>query len=178
MAEVSALWANMLTSKKTYLWLIAAHAFHLLERLVKRICALLKSSKDTVVLLLVQLVTRLALLGRIDHHLDDALAKDGRAQLDGDELVDFLRNFRIEADELEVTTTMTALADHALGHRVQRGQLDVVVLARLLLLEIAQCLLERDELANEDIGLVDFIGDDNETFLCSELEDGANVLSR
>ena len=161
----------------THLWLIALDTLHLLECLIQGIGALLQSVEDAIVFLLVQLIAWLALLWWVDHHLHDTLTQHGWAQLDRDELVDFLRNLWVEADKLKVTTSVTALANHALGHRVQRSELEVVVLAWRFLLQVAKSLLERDELANEDVGLVNFVCDYDETLLGGKLEHGLDVFS-
>jgi hypothetical protein len=156
--------------------LAALHALHLLERLVQGVRARLEPREDAVVLLPVQRVARLALLGWVHHHLDDALPNHRRAELDADELVDLSGDLRVEADELEVAAAVAAFAHHAFGDGVQRGELDVVVLAGRLLLQVAEGFFEGDELADEDVGLVDFVGDDDELVLGGELEHALDVL--
>lgn len=71
---------------------------------------------------------------------------------------------------------MTALTDHTLGDGVKRGKLETVVLAGGLLLNLAEDLLEAVELANEDVGLVDLIGHDDQVLLGGEVKDGLDVL--
>lgn len=155
----------------------ALDALHLLKRLVEGVGALPHALVDAAVLLLVELVGGLAGLGRVDHQLDQALANDRRAEHDADELVDFSLYFGIKVDQLKVATAVAALAHHALGNGVEGSQLDAVVLAvGVLLLQLAEHALERDELADEDVGLVDFVGEDDEALLARELEDGADVL--
>lgn len=158
------------------LGLAALDALHLGEGLVEGGGALAQALKDAVVLLAVELVRGLTGLGGVDHDLDEALADDGGAEHDGDELVNVGLDLRVEADELEVAAAVAALADHALGDAVEGGELDAVVLSRVLLLQLAKDLLEAVELANEDVGLVDLVGHDDEVLLAGELEDGADVL--
>lgn len=138
----------------------------------------MQSLVDAVVLLLVQREAGLALFGRVHHHLHDALADDWRAELNTDVLVDFSLDLLVDANHFVVATTVTTLADHALGDGVQRGQLHVVELAGLLLLQVAQALLEGDEFAREDVGLVHFVGHDHQLLLCGKLDDAANVGGR
>lgn len=155
----------------------ALYALHLLKRLVESVGALPHALVDAAVLLLVELVGGLAGLGRVDHQLDQALANDRRAEHDADELVDFSLDFGIKVDQLKVATAVAALAHHALGNGVEGSQLDAVVLAvGVLLLQLAEHTLERDELADENVGLVDFVGEDDKALLARELEDGADVL--
>jgi hypothetical protein len=89
------------------------------------------------------------------------LSDDRRTQHDADELVNLRCNLRVKTNKLKVTATMSALANHAFAHTVQRDQLDVIILARLFLLQFTQRFLERSEFANKDIRLVDFISDDD-----------------
>lgn len=154
----------------------ALDALHLVKGLVQGVGTLAETLEDSVVLLLVELVRGLALLGGVDHELDDALSDDGGAEHDGDELVDVGLDLGVEVDELKVTTTVTALADHALGDTVERGELEAVELAGVLLLEASEDGLEAVELANKDVGLVDLVGHDDQVLLVGELEDGADVL--
>jgi hypothetical protein len=160
----------------TNLWLITLDTLHALKRLVQRIRALLEARENPIVLLAIQFVTRLSFLGRVDHHLYNALAQHGRTQLDRNELVHLGRDFGLEANELKVPATMSAFANHALGHRVQRSEFNVVVLAGLGGLEVAQGFFEGDEFADEDVCLVDFVCEDNEVFLGCELQDGLDVF--
>lgn len=96
----------------------ALDALHLLKGLVERGGALLHALVDTPVLLLVELVGGLAGLGRVDHQLDQALADDGGAEHDADELVDLLLDFGVEVDQLKVAAAVAALAHHTLGDGV------------------------------------------------------------
>lgn len=154
----------------------ALDALHLRESLVQGVGALAQAVVDAVVLLVVELVRGLARLGRVDHELDEALADDGGAEHDGDELVNVGLDLGIKADELKVAAAVAALADHALGDAVQRGELDGVELAvGVLLLHLAQDALEAVELADKDVGLVDLVGDNDEAALVGELDDGADV---
>jgi len=68
----------------------AADALHLLESVVEGVGARVEAGVDVVVFLLVELVGGGAFLGRVDHDFDHALADDGRAEHDADELVDLL----------------------------------------------------------------------------------------
>lgn len=156
--------------------LAALHALHLSESLVEGGGALTQTVEDAVVLLLVQLVGGLAGPRGVDHELDEALADDGGAEHDGDELVDVGLDLRVEADELEVAAAVAALADHALGDGVEGGELDAVVDAGLLLLHLAQDALEAVELAHEDVGLVDLVGHNDEVLLVGEVEHGTDVV--
>lgn len=157
------------------LGLAALDALHLLKGLVESVGALAEAVGNAVVLLVVELERGLAGLGRVDHELDEALANDGRAEHDGDELVNGGFDFGVESDKLKVATTVTALAHHALGDTVERGQLDVVVLSGVLLLQLAENALEAVELADEDVGLVDLVGHDDELLLAGEVDHGANI---
>lgn len=157
------------------LGLAALDALHLRKGLVEGVCALAEAVGDAVVLLVVQLERGVAGPGRVDHELDQALADDGGAQHDGDELVDGGLDLGVEADQLKVAAAVAALAHHALGDAVQRGQLDVVVLARVLLLHLAQDALEAVELADEDVGLVHLVGHDDELLLAGKVDHGAHV---
>lgn len=154
----------------------ALYALHLLKGLVKSGGALAKPVVNGVVLLLVQLVAWLAGLRGVDHEVDETLADDGGAEHDADKLVNLGLHLGVETDELKVAASVTALANHALGDGVERCQLDVVVGTRLFLLHLSEHALEADELANKDIGLVDFVGEEYKTFLTSKLDDGADVL--
>jgi len=72
-----------------------------------------------------------------------------------------------------------ALSHHALGDTVQRGELEVVKLAVLVLLaflQIPQALLEAVELALEDIRLIDFICNADQLLFRSQLEHGVDVF--
>lgn len=138
--------------------------------------ALAQAVEDAVVLFLVERVAGVAGDRGVHHELDEALADDGRAQHDGDELVDVGLDLRVEAHELKVAAAVAALADHALGDGVQGGELDLVVLAGVLLLQLAQDTLEAVELADEDVGLVDLVGHDHQVLGVGEVDDGADVL--
>ena len=70
---------------------LAGDTFHFLESLVEGVGAGVKAVEDVVVFLLVERVRGAAWLRRVDHDLNHALADDGGAEHDGDELVD-LRN--------------------------------------------------------------------------------------
>ena len=155
--------------------ILALDALHLLEGLIQRRGALMQALENPVPLLLVQRITRITLLGRVDHHFDKTLADDRRAQHDADELVDLGDDLLVEADELEVATAVPALAHHALGDAVQGDDLDVVEFLGRRFLQVAQAFFEGDEGALEDVGLVDFVGDDDEFFLGRELEHALDV---
>lgn len=161
---------------RAYLRISTLHALHLLERLVQRRRARLQPREDAVSLRLVELEARLPLLGWVDHHLHQALADDRRAQRDADELVDLLDDLRGEADELEIAAAVPALAHDALADGVQADELDVVIRPRLRLLHVAQHGLEAVELADEDVGLVDLVGEDDEVILGGEGDDRLNVV--
>lgn len=153
----------------------AADALHLGKGLVEGRGALLEAAKDALVLLVVEGKRGLAGAGRVDHELDHALADDGSAEHDGDKLVDVGLDLGVEADELKVAAAVAALADHALGDGVQRGELDLVVLARVLLLHPAEDRLEAVKLADKDVGLVDLVGHDEQVFFVGKVDDGADV---
>lgn len=157
------------------LGLAALDTFHLGEGGMKSESALLEAVEDGVVLLVVELVRGLALLGGVDHELDKTLAEDGGAEGDGNKLVDLSLDEGVEADELEVTTTVATLTNHTLGDGVEGGKLEVVVDARLFLLHASENGLEGVELAGEHVGLVDLIGNENKALLAGELDDGADV---
>lgn len=59
---------------------------------------------------------------------------------------------------------------------MQRDQLDVVVLARELLLQLTKALLERDKLALEDVRLVHLIGHDHQLLLSGNVDHLLDVL--
>ncbi|KAJ3565541.1 hypothetical protein NPX13_g7465 [Xylaria arbuscula] len=113
--------------------------------------------------------------GGVDHELDEALSDDGGAEHDGDELVDLLLDLGLEADEVEVAAAVSALAYHALRNGVQARELDAVIFTGRFLLHRQEHLAEAVELANEDVGLVYFVGHDDEVLGGRELEDGADV---
>jgi hypothetical protein len=159
-----------------YLRLLDLDALHALEGVIQGVSALAETLRDTSVFLLIKLIAGLPLDRRVDHALEQALCDDRRAQANADKLVDLLLDQRIEANELEVTTAVAALTDHTLGDTVQRDQLDVVVLTGLLLLQLAQALLEGDELALEDVGLVDLVGNNDQTLLSGDIKDLLDVV--
>lgn len=140
--------------------------------------ALLEAVEDVVVLLVIQLERGLTRSGRVDHELDQALANDGGAEHDGDELVDVGLYFGIKANELKVTTTVATLADHALGYTVHRNKFDLVILSGGLLLQLAQNALEAMELSNEDVGLVHLVSHENEVLLAGKVNDATDILLR
>lgn len=145
----------------SYLRLLALDALHALESIIQRTRTLVQTIPDTIILLLIQFVAGLAWTGRVHHRLQQTLPHHRRAQTDTDELVDLLLDQGVEADQLEVAAAVAALTHHPLGGTVQGDQLDVVVLAGMLLLQLAETLLERGELAVEDVCLVDLIGHDD-----------------
>lgn len=73
---------------------------------------------------------------------------------------------------------MTALADHSLRNTVERGKLDIIILSRVLLLQLAQDTLEAVELANEDVGLVDLVSHNDELLLAGEVDHRADIFLR
>ena len=156
----------------------ALDTLHLAEGSVQCVGTLAQALEDAVVLLLVQLVTRLAGPWWVDHELDETLADDGRAQHDGHELVDVGLDLRVEAYKLEVATSVTTLTDHALGDGVEGGELDAIILAGGLLLHLAQDALEAVELAHKDVGLVHLVCHHHEVLSRGEVEHGADVLLR
>lgn len=115
--------------------LAALDAVHLVEGLVEGVGAGLEGVEDGAVFLVVELVRGIAGLGRVDHELDEALADDGGAEGDGHELVDLVLDLGPETEQVEVAAPVSALADHALGDGVQRGELDVVVFSWVLVLQ-------------------------------------------
>ena len=88
-----------------------------------------------------------------------------------------LLDLGVETSKLHVATTLSTLTNHTLRGGVNRRQLDAVVLAAgVLLLELAQHLLEGNELANKDIGLVDLVSNDDKVVISSNINDITNVL--
>ena len=88
-----------------------------------------------------------------------------------------LLDLGVETSKLHVATTLSTLTNHTLRGGVNRRQLDAVVLAAgVLLLELAQHLLERNELANKDIGLVDLVSNNDKVVISSNINDITNVL--
>ena len=156
--------------------LSALDALHLAKGLVQGGGAFLEAVEDARELLVVELVRGVAGLGRVDHELDEALADDRGAERDGDELVDLGLDLGVEAYELKVAAAMAALAYHALGDGVQGCELDVVVRTGRLGLHAAKDGLEGVELADEDVGLVDLVGHDDQFLLLGVLDDGADVF--
>lgn len=73
-------------------------------------------------------------------------------------------------DELEVAASLAAFAHHTLGHTVQGSEFHAVVFPGDFLLQLAQTFLERGEFAYENVGLVHFVGDHHEVFLCGQVE--------
>ncbi len=110
----------------------------------------LEPLEDAIILLLVELIRRLALLGWVDHKFDEALADDGSAESDADELVDLVLHLGVEADELKVATTVATLAYHALGDRMEGRKFHGIIFAGGLLLQLTQYTLEAVELADEE----------------------------
>lgn len=125
-----------------YGWRLALNALHLLESIKESMRARFQVIEDAIILLLIELITGLSLFRWVDHELNNALAQNRRAQLNANELVDLSSHSLVEAHKLKVSAALTALADHTLGDTVQRGQLNVVVLAGLFLLKVSQRLLE------------------------------------
>lgn len=154
----------------------ALDSFHLFKSLVQSRSALLQAIENSIVLLLIKLVRRLTGLGRVDHQLDQALSNNRRAKHDAHKLVNLLLNSRVESYQLEIPTAVTTLAHHTLGDGVERGELYMVVLAWVFFLELTQHPLERDEFPYEDVGLVDLIGEDHETFLAGVVDHGSDVF--
>ena len=160
----------------TYLRLLTFNTFHLAESIIQSKGTLVQTFPDGVVLLVVQLIAGFTLLGRVHHHFEQTLSNNWRTEHDTDELVDLGSDQGVKANQLKVSTTLTALANHTLRHTVEGGQFDIVVLSRGFLLELSETLLERGELAHEDIGLVDLIGNDHELLLRSKIEDVLDIL--
>jgi hypothetical protein len=163
-------------SRGTYLGFLTYYAFHLLECLVQSICACLEAFEDGIVFLSVQLITLLALLGRIHHDLDHALANHGRTQHDADELEDLGLDLPFEANEFKEAAAVATLAHHALGDAVQGSKLHVIIQAWLGSLYLAQTLFERVEFTDEDVGLVHLVRHDDQLLLGSQLEDSLDVI--
>jgi len=86
----------------------------------------LERLNDVILLLLVEFVRSISRLGRIDHAVHNDLAHGVGAKSDGNHLVKHGVDFREEVIELDVATTMTALAEEALGDRVEAGNLDAL----------------------------------------------------
>jgi hypothetical protein len=126
----------------TYLWVLATDSLHLLEGIKKGIGALLETLVGRVVLGLVLLVGLVSFFRRIDHAFDYALANNWRTEHDADELINLGGNLRIKANQLEIAASVAALSNHALADAVERDEFDIIELARLLGLQLAEALLE------------------------------------
>ena len=77
----------------------AADALHLLESVVESVGARVQAREDVVVFFLVEIVGGGAFFGRVDHDFDHALADDGRAEHDADELVDLLDDLDVDVSD-------------------------------------------------------------------------------
>lgn len=128
------------------------------------------------VFFIVKLETRLALFGRVDHHFQQTLSDNRRAEHDADELVDLGCDLRVESNELEVAAAVATFADHALRNTVERSQFYIVIFSRRFFLQLTEALLEGCELADEDIRLVDFVCHYHELFLCSQVENVLDII--
>lgn len=161
---------------KTYSRRLTLYPLHLLENLKERIRPLLQPVENPIILLAIKLITLLTLLGRVNHELHNALTDNRGTELNANELVHLIRNLLIESTKLKVPATMSAFANHALGYTVQRSEFDVVVFARGLFLQVPECFFEGDEFSEEDVGLVDFVGHDDEFLLRGEFQNGFDVV--
>lgn len=158
------------------LWLWTFDTLHLGEGFVESRGAFLESGEDAVVFVFVEVVGRLAGLGRVDHEFDETLSDDGGAETDADEFVYLLHDFGVESTDFKVTSAMSTFANHAFGYTVERGEFDIVVCFGRLGLELAEDLLEGVELSFEDVGLVYLICNDYELLLGGEFDYFFNVL--
>lgn len=103
----------------TYLRILALDTLHLLESIIKGSSSLLKAVKYIIPFLLIKLVARLTRLWRINHQLYQALSNDRCTQADRHELIDLLYDFRVEADQLEIPSSVSTLTHHTLRYAVQ-----------------------------------------------------------
>lgn len=158
------------------LWLLALDALHLLEGFVEREGTGAEAGVDAVEFGLVELVGFVALLRWGNHQINEALTDDGRAEIDGDELIDLSANFGGEAHELKIASAVATLAYHTLGNGMEGNKLDMLVLSGLSGLQLPKNPLEGDEFTDKDVGLVDFVGHDDKAVLAGETEDGLNGI--
>lgn len=158
-----------MNERRAYLRILALNSLHLFERLEECSRSVLQALENTVVFLLIQRITRIPFHWRIDLHLDKALTNDGRTQADTDEFVDLRRDFRIEAYELKIASSVSALADHTFRDAIQGREFEIIEFAvGVLLLQISEAFLEGVEFAFEDVGLIYFVCEDDELFFCGE----------
>lgn len=61
---------------------------------------------------------------------------------------------------------------------MERGKFDIIVFSGVFLLQLAQDALEAVELANEDVGLVDLVGHDDELLFAGEVDHRADIILR
>ena len=162
--------------EETYLRILTLNTLHLLESFVESSRSLLKTSEYAVPFFLVQRVTRLPLFRWVDHHLNQTLSHDRCAQADRHKLVDLLHDLRIEATELEVSSTVPALSNHTLRDAVQRRKLHVLVLLRIGLLHAPQHTLETVEFPNEHVSLVDLVCHDDQLLLSCKFDHCFDVV--
>jgi len=158
------------------LWFLTFDTGHAFECIVQSIGSGLQAVLDSIVLLRIQLITGLSLLGRVGHQFDQTLPNNRWAKHDANIFVDLRLNFRVKIDKLKISTTVTALANHSLGNTMQRGQLDFVVFTGELLLQLSQSLFERCKFANEHVGLVDFVCQNDQVFLYGKVNHVLDVV--
>lgn len=140
------------------------NALHLIERLIQRRSAFLQSLSNTTRLLIIQLKARLPLLRRVYHQLHQTLPHHRSTKRNRDKLINLLHYLRVKADQLKIPTPMSTLAHNALGDGVQGAEFHVVVFTWCIALHVPKDGFEAVEGPDEDVGLVDFVGDDYEFF--------------
>src|SRR5436190_21129696 len=113
----------------TYLRFLAFNSLHLLKSFIQGVGTLVQAPRYRIVFLLIKFVAWIPLTWRIDHQFNKALPNDRRTEHDADELVYLLPNIGEKALQLEISSSVTAFANHAFRDTMQRREFYVVVFA-------------------------------------------------
>mmetsp|Transcript_26079 Transcript_26079/g.54739 ORF Transcript_26079/g.54739 Transcript_26079/m.54739 type:complete len:319 (+) Transcript_26079:413-1369(+) len=154
---------------------LAGDALKLVQRVDQLDGTALERAEDALLLGHVALIRGVARLRRLHHQPSDELPNRVGAQADGRHLEDLRLDLRVEADDLHVAAAQPALAEEALGGRVEGDELQ-----RRLGAHLAEHLLERVERPSRvvNILLVHFVGHEHEIVARAEVDDVAHVLDR
>jgi len=130
---------------------------------------------DIILLLLVELIRGLSGLGRIDHAVHDELTHGVGAEGDGLHLIEHGLDVREEVIELNVATTVTTLAEEALGDGVEAGNLDALP---DILTHLISNLTEAGELGTilVEVLLVHLISKEDDATLDAEADNVLHAL--
>ena len=143
----------------------AGHAGERVEARGHRLGALCQGGVRRVGLGLPERVARVARARRADHAVDADLAAEGRTEADGGHLVEQRDDVLAEVRALEEAAAPAALAVDALGDGVEGDE------GHVALVERAEDLFEGGEGvrgALVQVGLVDFVGEEDEVVLRAE----------